>query len=269
METKESETKHAISNKSKTQNSCLNVVIPVYGNKEPINEVLDQIPIKELENHVSEINFLIVYTPKEKDEKLELGFTKTKFTNLSILEENRRGYGQAYQTGFSNVNEGIIVTFDADGTYPVELLPNLVQEIMGDGVEFISVNRLENFEEKAFSKRNLIGNKILTKMANVLFNAKMKDSQSGMWVFKSELLKKMDLKCTGMEFSTDIKLEALKHNSHFKELPGIYRERILGSEPALCPWKDGMRIVKFLFRKRLLSGFNRKRVLKEKRGKNA
>ncbi|MHA1221686.1 MAG: glycosyltransferase family 2 protein [Candidatus Heimdallarchaeaceae archaeon] len=237
---------------SKVKQMLLNVIIPVYGNTEPIDEVIKQIPVKELKKFSNKLNIYIIYTPKRKEEDLEINLPKEEFIKISIIKEFERGYGQAYLTGFSKVNSGIIATFDADGTYPINLLPNLIQKIIEEDIDFISINRLIEYERKAFSKRNLIGNKILTAIMNFLFRVKIKDSQSGMWVFKANILKEMNLQSKGMEFSTEIKLEALKNGFSFLELPGTYKERIDGSIPALNPWRDGIRILMYLFKKRLV-----------------
>ncbi len=241
--------------KNKEKNLPLNIIIPAFGNQEPIKEVLDKIPIDKLKNCVNKIRVLIIYTPRNTDEIFDLDITKTSFDDILIIKENRKGYGRAYQTGFSNIEPGIVATLDADGTYPIEQLPDLIHEITKGSADFISINRLVKYEEGALSKRNLIGNKILTKMTNILFKLRIKDSQSGMWVFKSELLKKMDLKSKGMEFSTEIKIEAWRKSSKFVELTGLYRNRIDGGITALNPWRDGFRIVRYLIKRRL-SFFN-------------
>lgn len=241
--------------KNEVKNLPLNIIIPAFGNQEPIKEVLDLIPIDKIKKFVNKIRVLIIYTPRKSDEILDLDTTKTSFDDILIIKEDRRGYGLAYQTGFSNLEPGIVATLDADGTYPIELLPDLVHEIAKGSADFISINRFEKYEEGAFSKRNLIGNKILTKMTNFLFKLRIKDSQSGMWIFKSELLEKMDLKSKGMEFSTEIKIEAWGKSSKFVEIPGYYRNRIDGGIIALNPWRDGMRIVRYLFNKRFKTLF--------------
>ncbi len=236
----------------------LNIVIPVYGKNEPIKEVLQQIPFKELKSRFNGINIQVVYTPREDGEKLTIENNESEYINMYVREERRRGYGQAYQTGFSSIKEGIIATFDADGTYPIDMLPEYIDKITSDGIDFISVERLSRYEEEAFSKKNLFGNKFLTKMTNVLFRTKFKDSQSGMWIFKSSLLDKFDLNCKGMEFSTEIKIEAWKKSNKFHEIPGIYTKRIDGSVPALNPWKDGFRILRYLLKRRIITLFRRK-----------
>lgn len=235
----------------------LNIVIPVYGKNEPIERVLEQIPYQELRSKVDKIIINIVYTPNEDREKLVIENIGIDNINLRIHEERRRGYGQAYQTGFSNITHGIIATFDADGTYPIELLPNYIDRITSESIDFISINRLARYEKEAFSKRNLVGNKIITFLTNMLYGTKLKDSQSGMWVFKSNLLDKLDLNCKGMEFSTEIKIEAWKKCNKYQEINGFYSKRIDGSVPALYPWKDGLRIIKYLFKRRIKTLFKK------------
>ena len=56
--------------------------------------------------------------------------------------EKRKGYGRAYKTGFDAVNGEIIVTLDADGTYPVELIPKYIQRLNEKNMDFITVNRV-------------------------------------------------------------------------------------------------------------------------------
>ncbi len=92
-----------------------------------------------------------------------------------------------------------------------------------------------------------IGNRILTLTTRILFGVKIKDSQSGMWIFRHKILKSLNLTSDGMPFSEEIKIEAWRK---FKcaEVPIEYRER--KGEVKLSTWKDGLGNLKFLFRKR-------------------
>lgn len=228
----------------------LNLITPVYGTEEPIIEVLNQIPYHDLKEYFDSINLTVVYTPKNKKKDLIIDFEKPDFVSLDIIKEPKRGYGIAYITGFNSVEKGIIVTFDADGTYPVDKIPFFVENLNSNSLEFININRLKNYEKGSFSIRNIIGNRIITLLTNILFFTKIRDSQSGMWIFNSDLLKKLDLNSKGMEFSTEIKLEAWKKSAGFKELSGLYQKRIDNTKPILNPWKDGLRIVFYLIKRR-------------------
>ena len=97
---------------------------------------------------------------------------------------------------------------------------------------------------------NLFGNKILSYVMSVLYLRRIRDSQSGMWIFYSDSLRKMNLRSDGMAFSEEIKIEAmLNPDIGFKEIPINYSNR--AGERKLEPWRDGWKNLVFLFRKRL------------------
>jgi len=228
----------------------VNIVIPVYGTKEPVDEVINQIPLNKIHQITKKIKILVIYTPVEEQElKLNLSQELEKITQIII--EKRRGYGRAYLTGFKNVKDGIIITFDADGTYPVEKIPEILEKLITENIDFINVNRLDIYEKNSFTKTNYIGNKILTFLTNLLFRTKLKDSQSGMWIFKTDLLRRLELNSTGMEFSTEIKIKSWKIAKNFAEISLPYYKRIDGSVPVLNPLKDGSRIFLFLLNTRI------------------
>ena len=75
------------------------------------------------------------------------------------------------------------------------------------------------------------------------------DSQSGMWVFKKEILKGLQLTSDGMPLSEEIKVEAWKTGLKCREYKIAYRPRI--GEIKLNTWEDGFRNLFFFFSKRL------------------
>jgi hypothetical protein len=95
---------------------------------------------------------------------------------------------------------------------------------------------------------NQFGNWVLTAGAAVLFFKPIRDSQSGMWVFRRALLENMKLTSNGMPFSEEIKLEALLRGYRFGETHIPYGSRI--GEVKLQKWKDGWENLWFLVRKR-------------------
>ena len=98
------------------------------------------------------------------------------------------------------------------------------------------------------SAKHTIGNKALTFTTNLLFHVWIKDSQSGMWVFRRSILDGMILESDGMAFSEEIKLEALLRGLRFGEEHIPYGVRI--GEVKLQKWRDGWYNLVFLFRKR-------------------
>jgi len=84
---------------------------------------------------------------------------------------------------------------------------------------------------------------------SVLYFRWVRDSQSGMWVFRRSILKEMKIESDGMAFSQEIKTEALRNSRiRFREISIMYSSRL--GETKLNPWRDGFRNLTFLFKKR-------------------
>jgi hypothetical protein len=103
------------------------------------------------------------------------------------------------------------------------------------------------------SKKHRLGNWVLTKTGNVLFRIKLRDNQSGMWIFWRSILKKFTLTSDGMGYSEEIKIEAFKHKD-VKAIEVSVPYRIRVGDVKLDTWGDGWNNLKFLFRKRFRGG---------------
>jgi hypothetical protein len=88
---------------------------------------------------------------------------------------------------------------------------------------------------------------------SLLYFRWVRDSQSGMWVFKRSILERMTLESDSMSFSEEIKIEALKNRGiRFEEMPVMYSSRL--GEIKLNPWRDGFYNLWFLVKKRFTRG---------------
>ncbi|UCE80268.1 MAG: glycosyltransferase family 2 protein [Methanobacteriota archaeon] len=164
-----------------------------------------------------------------------------------VVEEPRRGYGRAYKTGFEKASGEVIATLDADMTYPAADIPRLADNLLSKDLDFITTNRFARMEKGAMGAKHRLGNWILSTAARVLFRVKVKDSQSGMWVFRRDVLSRIELSSDGMAMSEEIKIEAFT-KLRAVEMPITYRARV--GEVKLNSWKDGIGNLKFLFSKR-------------------
>lgn len=166
-----------------------------------------------------------------------------------VVAEKKRGYGAAYKCGFAAATGELIITMDGDNTYPLREVARLVGILVERQLDFLSANRLSEGKPQHMTYSNYLGNLILTLATKILFWQKIKDSQSGMWLFRRELLQKMRLKSDGMAFSQEIKLEAIKRGFRFGEARIPYDER--EGEVKLSKWKDGFLNLAFLLYKRV------------------
>lgn len=223
-------------------------VIPTLNEEEGIGPTLDAVDREAFAAMDAEVTFVIVdgaSTDRTQEEARARG--------AHVIVEPRKGYGRAYKTGFAQVDGDIIITGDADTTYPFEEAHKYVGILLESDLEFITTNRFGRMERGAMSFRNKLGNNVLSATMRVLFRMRCRDSQSGMWVFRRNVLEKFnDLESfsDGMPFSEEIKIEAMcRPDVHAIEIPIPYRERT--GEVKLNAWTDGRRNLAFLFSKRL------------------
>ncbi len=186
---------------------------------------------------------VIVVDTNSKDRTREIAASK----GAIVIDEPRRGYGRAYKTGFDKSSGDIISTLDADLTYPASDIPALVDMLDSKGLDFITTNRFARMEKGAMSTKHRFGNWVLSTTMRLLFKAKVKDSQSGMWVFRKSILANIVLESDGMSMSEELKAEAFK-KAKAAEVPITYRPRV--GEVKLSSWKDGFGNLRFLFHKR-------------------
>ncbi len=186
---------------------------------------------------------IIIVDGMSRDRTREIALAK----GAVVVEEPRRGYGRAYKTGFANAKGEIIATLDGDCTYPADSIIPLMEILENEDLEFITTDRFGHMEEGAMSDMHKIGNLALSFTTRLLFGRIIRDSQSGMWVFRREALSKVRVEDDGMPFSEEIKIEAFR-KLRSKEVMIHYRRRV--GEVKLSSWQDGWKNFRFLWKKR-------------------
>ena len=215
----------------------ISVVIPCYNEEDGVREVIGRMP--------KAVDEVVVVDNNCTDR------TAAVATSLGakVVAEKTPGYGAAYKTGLGAATGDLLVTLDGDGTYPPEEIPRLVDILIDRNWDFLSASRFPLSDGRAMGFSNRFGNWVLTVAAAVLFFKPIRDSQSGMWVFRRPSLGRMRLTSDGMAFSEEIKLEALLRGLSFGEAHIPYGARI--GEVKLQKWRDGWNNLTFLVRKRL------------------
>ncbi|OQX83236.1 MAG: glycosyl transferase family 2 [Candidatus Latescibacteria bacterium 4484_7] len=215
----------------------ITVVIPCYNEEEGIARVIPTLPTSVDEIIVVDNNS----TDSTSDVAEKLG--------AKVVFEARKGYGAAYKAGLSAVSGDIVVTMDGDGTYPAEQIEECIDYLLDNDLDFVSASRFPLKNPGAMNLSNKIGNTVLTLATLILFFRGIRDSQSGMWIFKSSIYDKLSPESNGMPFSEEIKIAALRHPEiRFDEYNVNYHPRI--GEVKLEKWKDGMRNLLYLVKLR-------------------
>jgi glycosyltransferase involved in cell wall biosynthesis len=186
---------------------------------------------------------ILVVDTASKDRTREIAKEK----GAVVVDEPRRGYGRAYKTGFEIATGEYVATLDADMTYPADEIPALLNLLESKGLDFITTNRFARMEKGAMSAKHRFGNWVLSATTRILFRVRLKDSQSGMWVFRKSILSKLDVRSDGMPFSEELKIEAFR-KVKATVVPITYGVRV--GEAKISSWGDGFGNLKYLFKKR-------------------
>ena len=215
----------------------MSVVLPCYNEEEGVRATLADMPAL--------VDDLIVVDNNCTDRTAEVASAM----GARVFVETTPGYGAALKAGLHAATGDVIVAMDADATYPRNFIPVLLDVMIEEGLDFISCDRTGHKAEEADSFLRVLGNLILNVGMFALFGVWLKDSQSGMWIFKRSILPRLTLTSDNMSFSEELKIEAFtRRNIKARELPIYYKARV--GESKLNLWHDGFTNLLFLLRKR-------------------
>jgi hypothetical protein len=176
-----------------------------------------------------------------------------KSFGAKVIREDVRGYGRAYKAGFRAAAGDLIVTLDGDHSYPPDAISYLLEAFLHLEVDFLNASRFPVRDPKAMSFKHKFGNWVLSLAMSILYFRWVRDSQSGMWVFRRSILRHIVLESDSMAFSEEIKAEALRNSKiRFQEISILYSSRL--GEIKLNPWRDGFYNLYFLAKKRFAPG---------------
>jgi glycosyltransferase involved in cell wall biosynthesis len=197
----------------------ITILMPALNEEESIGRTIALIPSEKLKEAGYDYEILVV-DGGSRDNTPEAA----RSMGAKVLS-SEKGYGRQYLLGFENAQGEIIVTADSDCSYPMEEIPELLNILITENLDFISTNRFAFMDHDSMMPVNRFGNRVLTFIANLLFGFSLKDSQSGMWIFRKTILEKINLTSNGMSLSQEIKIKAFS-NFKSREVDSSYRKRI-------------------------------------------
>lgn len=210
------------------------ILIPTLNEEDSIGDVIDGF-IKEGFNNI------LVVDGNSVDKTREIAESK----GAKVIIQSGKGKGQAVSEAFHILNDDIVVLVDGDGTYLPSEAKDLIKPIEKGIAEHVVGNRFARFEKGAFTKLNLIGNKILNFFFRLSYGVELHDILSGYRALKKEVYKNVELKKEGFEVETELTVETLVRGFRIVEVPITYKKR--GGRTKLNPIKDGFRIATTIY----------------------
>src|SRR5437763_7387642 len=161
-----------------------------------------------------------------------------------LVHEQRRGYGSAYLAGFAAAEGTYIVMADADLTYDFNDIPRFLERLEG-GAEMVIGDRMDNIKPGAMPwLHRYVGNPVLTGTLNLFYKTGVKDAHCGMRALRRDVLPRLDLRTTGMEFASEMVIRAAKEKLDVRQFPIEYHPR--GGVSKRSSFRDGWRHLRFL-----------------------
>jgi glycosyltransferase involved in cell wall biosynthesis len=170
-----------------------------------------------------------------------------------VVHSHNKGYGAALKSGILAAENDIIVITDADGTYPSEMIPELIREI--DGCEMVVGARTGREVRVPFPRRP--AKWFIGKLANYLSGMKIPDLNSGLRVMRKDVVSRfIRLLPDGFSFTTTITIAMLTNGYSVKYVPINYYRR--EGKSKIRPIEDTLNFIQLIIRTSLY--FNPLRV---------
>ncbi len=214
----------------------ISVVLPCRNEEKTIG-----ICIEKIKKALFGQDYEIIVSDSSKDKSAEIA----KKAGAKVLKHNLEGYGNAYHVGLKKSKGDYIIMGDADDTYDFLEIPKFVHEL-DKGYDFVVGNRFAGKIEKGampFSHRYL-GNPVLSGILRLFFHSKIKDAHCGMRAMRREILEKLNLRTTGMEYASEMVIMAEKKKLKIKQIPISYYKR--KGKSKLKSFSDGWRHLRFM-----------------------
>jgi dolichol-phosphate hexosyltransferase len=218
----------------------VSVVLPALNEEEAIGNVIDEIPVEELESKGYQTEIIVVDNGST-DKTAEIAAAQ----GAKVISESNRGKGLAIRTGFRAVTGDFVFMLDSDFTYPAGYITQMV-ELLEGGYDVVIGSRLNGSVERGAIKRfNLVGNHLLAFLANMLYGTRVSDLCTGFWGFKVDVLRSLNLDATGFELEANMLIEVAKHKYRVGEVPIQYRRRTTASKlgSIKAGWRIGRKLI--------------------------
>jgi glycosyltransferase involved in cell wall biosynthesis len=198
----------------------LTVIIPVYNEVKTIQEIIARVQVTGLADEILAIDDGSTDGSRDLLAKLN-GDGKVKV----IYHERNQGKGKAVRTGIQNARGDLIIIQDADLEYDPREYPNLLKPIQEGIADVVYGSRFLGAGRRPALFWNMVANKILTLVTNILYNNILTDMETGYKLFRREIVQNMTLHARGFEFEPEFTAKILKSKVRIYEVPITFNPR--------------------------------------------
>jgi glycosyltransferase involved in cell wall biosynthesis len=206
----------------------LSVIIPCYNEKSTIEAILKAVKAVGLASEI------IVVDDGSTDGSRDIlkNLPSDPLVRV-IFHDHNQGKGAAVRTGFGAAQGDIFLIQDADLEYDPREYPALLKPIEEGRAKVVYGSRFLGGPRKTMFFWNMVANRFLTFMTNILYNTILSDMETCYKVFKAEVVRDLPLRAHRFEFEPEITAKVLKRGYRIYEVPISYNGR---------EWEEGKKI---------------------------
>jgi glycosyltransferase involved in cell wall biosynthesis len=165
-----------------------------------------------------------------------------------VVDVPERGYGSALFHGSQAARSEYVIMGDADDSYDFSKLDAFVDKL-DEGYDLVMGNRFQGgIAPGAMPRKNRhVGNPVLSGIGRLLFRIKVGDFHCGLRAYRRDIVDRLDLRTTGMEYASEMVIKATLMGLKVTEVPTTLDPDGRSRPPHLRPWRDGWRHLRFMF----------------------
>ena len=184
----------------------------------------------------------IIVSDSSSDHSREIAISM----GIKVVIPVNKGYGNAYFEGIRYAKGDYFLFTDADDTYDLNEMPKFLEPLISGKADFVMGTRIKGDIKKNAMPwlHRYVGNPILTTILNMLFKTDLSDAHCGMRAITKKGYEKLDMKSEGMEYASEMIIEAARKKLRITEVPISYYPRQTPSK--LHSWGDGWRHLRFM-----------------------
>jgi len=198
----------------------ITIIIPAYNESKTIREIIRRVKETGLSHEI-----LVIDDGSEDGTREILKELNQSGEIRAIFHEHNQGKGAAVRTGIKNALGDVIIIQDADLEYNPREYPNLLRPIEEGIADVVYGSRFLGAARRPILFWNMVANKILTTITNILYNNILSDMETGYKVFKRELMQDIPLHSRRFEFEPEFTAKILKRKVRIYEVPITFNPR--------------------------------------------
>lgn len=229
----------------------ISILIPVYNEVKSLETLLSR--VVDVDFCGLEKELVIVDDGSQDGTRAILKQVESRYENAKVIYHTQNmGKGAALRTAIGVASGQVIVIQDADLEYDPKDYPPLIQMILDNKADVVYGSRFQkNVNKDTFAGMHYWGNKILTLVTNILFQAKITDMETCYKAFKAPVIQGIQIRSNRFDFEPEITAKVLKSKYRVAEIPISYQGREF-HEGKKITWIDGLWALKALIRFRFI-----------------